>query len=64
MDSEEGTEPFPSLEQQAQAENAARPPKQRKPRPEIDFTIHTMEDGTQVNTQERVCKGTPSSPIV
>ncbi|KAJ1329109.1 serine/threonine-protein phosphatase 2B catalytic subunit [Microdochium nivale] len=56
MDSEEGTEPFPSLEQQAQAENAARPPKQRKPRPEIDFTIHTMEDGTQVNTQERVCK--------
>lgn len=25
--------------------------------PEIDFTLHTMEDGTQVSTQERVCKG-------
>jgi len=29
----------------------------KKPVPEIDFTLHTMEDGTQVNTQERVCKG-------
>lgn len=27
------------------------------PVPEIDFTLHTMEDGTQVSTQERVCKG-------
>lgn len=25
--------------------------------PEIDFTLHTMEDGAQVSTQERVCKG-------
>ena len=24
---------------------------------EIDFTLHVMEDGTQVSTQERVCKG-------
>jgi len=31
----------------------------RKPVPEIDFTLHTMEDGSQVSTQERVCKGTP-----
>ena len=30
----------------------------KKPVPEIDFTLHTMEDGTQVSTQERVCKGT------
>lgn len=29
----------------------------RKPVPEIDFTLHTMEDGSQVSTQERVCKG-------
>lgn len=29
----------------------------KKPVPEIDFTLHTMEDNTQVNTQERVCKG-------
>jgi serine/threonine-protein phosphatase 2B catalytic subunit len=24
---------------------------------DIDFTIHAMEDGTEVSTQERVCKG-------
>jgi hypothetical protein len=24
----------------------------KKPVPEIDFTLHTMEDGTQVSTQE------------
>ena len=29
----------------------------KKPVPEIDFTLHTMEDNTQVSTQERVCKG-------
>ena len=34
---------------------------QKKPVPEIDFTLHTMEDGTQVSTQERVCKGTDTS---
>ncbi|KAI2401259.1 3',5'-cyclic-nucleotide phosphodiesterase (PDEase) (3':5'-CNP) [Ophidiomyces ophidiicola] len=28
----------------------------KKPVPEIDFTLHTMEDGTQVSTLERVCK--------
>jgi serine/threonine-protein phosphatase 2B catalytic subunit len=25
--------------------------------PEIDFTLHVMEDGTQVSTEQRVCKG-------
>lgn len=34
---------------------------EKKPVPEIDFTLHTMEDGTQVSTQERVCKGWQSS---
>jgi serine/threonine-protein phosphatase 2B catalytic subunit len=29
----------------------------KKPVPEIDFTIHMMEDGSEVSTQERVCKG-------
>lgn len=28
----------------------------KKPVPEIDFTLHTMEDGTQVSTMDRVCK--------
>ncbi|KAI1130895.1 serine/threonine-protein phosphatase 2B catalytic subunit [Nemania abortiva] len=37
-------------------DNAIRAIRQKKPVPEIDFTIHTMEDGTQVNTTERVCK--------
>jgi hypothetical protein len=32
---------------------------EKKPVPEIDFTLHTLEDNTQVSTQERVCKGNP-----
>ncbi|KAH6654974.1 calcineurin A CNA1 [Truncatella angustata] len=39
-----------------QVDNAIRAIREKKPVPEIDFTIHSMEDGTQVNTQERVCK--------
>ena len=35
---------------------AIRAATEKKPPPEIDFTIHTMDDGTQVNTMERVCK--------
>ena len=37
---------------------ATRAIQQKKPVSEIDFSLHTMEDGTQVSTQERVCKGT------
>lgn len=40
-----------------QVDNAIRAIQQKKPLPEIDFSIHTMEDGTQVSTMERVCKG-------
>ena len=40
------------------AENAVRAMQRKKQIPEIDFTLHTMEDGTTVSTQERVCKGT------
>ncbi|KAH8177258.1 calcineurin-like phosphoesterase domain-containing protein [Sarocladium implicatum] len=39
-----------------QVDNAIRAIQEKKPVPEIDFTIHTMEDNTQVNTMERVCK--------
>lgn len=41
-----------------QVDNAIRAIQEKKPLPEIDFTIHMMEDGTQVSTLERVCKGT------
>ncbi|KPM44046.1 Serine/threonine-protein phosphatase 2B catalytic subunit [Neonectria ditissima] len=40
----------------AQVDNAIRAIQDKKPVPEIDFSIHTMEDGAQVNTMERVCK--------
>jgi len=50
----------------AQVDNALRAMREKKPIPEIDFSIHTMEDGTQVNTLERVCKGKrrPAPPLV
>lgn len=40
-----------------QVDNALRAIHEKKPIPEIDFTLHTMEDGSQVSTMERVCKG-------
>jgi serine/threonine-protein phosphatase 2B catalytic subunit len=46
-------------EQQQHVDSAMiRAVKQKKPAPEIDFTLHTMDDGTQVSTTDRVCKGT------
>ncbi|CAK7567105.1 MAG: 3',5'-cyclic-nucleotide phosphodiesterase (PDEase) (3':5'-CNP) [Sporothrix epigloea] len=39
-----------------QVDNAIRAITDKKPLPEIDFTIHAMEDGTSVSTTERVCK--------
>ncbi|KAI8623829.1 serine/threonine-protein phosphatase 2B catalytic subunit [Xylariaceae sp. FL1651] len=55
-----GGEQVPSNQDEQQrnahVDNAIRAIRQKKPLPEIDFTIHTMEDGTQVNTTERVCK--------
>ena len=47
-----------------QVDNAIRAIQEKKPVQEIDFTIHTMEDNTQVNTMERVCKGAFASSIV
>lgn len=43
--------------QEQYIDNALRAVQNKKQIPEIDFTLHTMEDGTQVSTQERVCKG-------
>lgn len=54
MDGED--QPLPPREKQIQVDNAVRAIQQKKPVPEIDFTLHTMEDGTQVSTMERVCK--------
>jgi serine/threonine-protein phosphatase 2B catalytic subunit len=45
------------VDQQSYMDSAIRAVQQKKPIPEIDFTLHTMEDGSQVSTQERVCKG-------
>lgn len=35
----------------------ARAPTTVSPTPEVDFSLHTMEDGSQVSTLERVVKG-------
>ena len=50
-------------ETNVQLDNAIRALHQKKPAPEIDFTLHTMEDGTQVSTLDRVCKGQSSVVI-
>lgn len=46
-----------------QLENTIKAMREKKPVPEIDFTLHTMEDGQQVSTQERVCKGNLHLPL-
>jgi serine/threonine-protein phosphatase 2B catalytic subunit len=62
MEADEGQPPSVEEQRSIQVDNAIRAIREKKPVPEIDFTIHTMEDGTQVNTQERVCKGKPRLP--
>ncbi|KAI9777268.1 MAG: 3',5'-cyclic-nucleotide phosphodiesterase (PDEase) (3':5'-CNP) [Geoglossum umbratile] len=44
------------LDSTTQLDNAIRAVREKRPVPEIDFTLHTMEDGSQVSTLERVCK--------
>lgn len=51
------------IDTRMQVDNALRAIHQKKPVPEIDFTLHTMEDGSQVSTMERVCKGMVSSKM-
>ena len=41
---------------QAQLQRAITQISEKAPIPEIDFTQHTMEDGSSVSTQERVIK--------
>ena len=45
-----------NTDQQAHIKAAISAVTNKKPVPEIDYSLHTMEDGTQVNTMERVCK--------
>ncbi|KAJ9639901.1 3',5'-cyclic-nucleotide phosphodiesterase (PDEase) (3':5'-CNP) [Coniosporium tulheliwenetii] len=45
-----------SYNQNEYIDTAIRAVNQKRAVPEIDFTLHTMEDGTQVNTLDRVCK--------
>ncbi|KAI5780778.1 Metallo-dependent phosphatase-like protein [Geopyxis carbonaria] len=45
-----------ALENTQKLENAIRAVNEKRTPPEIDFTLHTMEDGLQVSTLERVCK--------
>ena len=47
----------PAAAERQYMDNAIRAVRQKKPAPEIDFTLRTMDDGTQVSTLERVCKG-------
>jgi len=54
---------FGSYEQTQKAIDAMR---NKAPIEDIDFTVHVMEDGTEVSTLERVCRGiclSPSSSI-
>lgn len=45
------------MDQDKYIDSAVRAVTNKRPVPEIDFTLHTMEDGTQVSTLDRVCKG-------
>jgi serine/threonine-protein phosphatase 2B catalytic subunit len=58
MDGEDHSVVPDGMASKVQVDNAIRAISQKKPVPEIDFTLHTMEDGNQVSTMERVCKGT------
>ncbi|KAG6137656.1 3',5'-cyclic-nucleotide phosphodiesterase (PDEase) (3':5'-CNP), partial [Claviceps purpurea] len=57
---QDSSPPPDQLRRTQQVDNASRAIQTKKPVPEIDFTIHTMEDGTQVSTLERVCKDVQS----
>ena len=46
-----------NMDGNAPINHLAQAVQDKRPVPEIDFTLHTMEDGNQVSTQERVCKG-------
>jgi len=62
MEDDTGTSPPQGvpMRQDRYFDAAIRAVRDKKPPPEIDFTLHTMDDGTEVNTMERVCKGRQS----
>jgi len=43
-------------DQNVHNDNATKGVSEKRPAPEIDFTQHTMEDGSTVSTLDRVCK--------
>lgn len=47
----------PPINHDQYIDNAMKAVTNKRPIPEIDFSLHTMEDGTQVSTLDRVCKG-------
>lgn len=49
---------------EAQAHATLRNLQNKKPVPEIDFTIHTMDDGTTASTLERYSKGILQNIII
>jgi len=58
MEDDTGTSPPPGpMRQDHYFDAAIRAVRDKKPPPEMDFTLHTMDDGTEVSTLERVCKG-------
>ena len=54
----DGLPPKKTYSQNDQINAAIKAIREKPALPEIDFTLHTMEDGSTVSTQERVCKGT------
>jgi len=65
MEEDTGTSPPQGvpMRQDRYFDAAIRAVRDKKPPPETDFTLHTMDDGTEVNTLERVCKGR-QSPLI
>lgn len=57
MDSDGAGAPGSQDIRNIQVDNAIRAIQQKQPPPEIDFSLHRIEDGTEVSTMERVCKG-------
>ena len=49
--------PLYVLANDEQTQKAIDAMQKKEPMDDIDFTIHVMEDGTEVSTLERVCKG-------
>ncbi|KKA25981.1 hypothetical protein TD95_002165 [Thielaviopsis punctulata] len=56
MDGDASQTPATEEVRSQQVDNALRAIQEKQPVPEIDFTLHTLDDETQVSTLERVCK--------